>query len=95
MATTVQDVKKDAEHAAWFRHRGPVTGVALIPGTRSAVTSAYDSAVGFFDFDTDRAELLGYHNHLVNRIVVNADGSKAASCSSDYSIYVWDVASRT
>src|SRR3990172_7491861 len=94
MVTTVEDIPTDAESAVWSRHRGPVTGVVLIPGTRCAATSAYDSAIGLFDLDTGRAELLGYHEHLVNRVVVNADGTKLASCSSDYSIHVWDVASR-
>ncbi len=95
MATTIDDVKSDPTSADWSRHRGPVTGVVLIPGTRHAVTSAYDSAVGIFDLDTGRAELLGYHDHLVNRVIGNADGTKVATCSSDYSIHIWDVASRS
>ena len=95
MVTTTANVKKDVPCAAWSRHRGPVTGVVLIPGTRRAVTSAYDSAVGIFDLDTGRAELLGYHDHLVNCVVGNAEGTKVATCSSDYSIHVWDVASRS
>jgi WD40 repeat protein len=95
MVTTVAEVKTDAGRAAWSRHRGPVTGVVLIPGTHRAVTSAYDSAVGLFDLDTGRVELLGYHDHLVNRIVVSNAGTKAASCSSDYSIHIWDLESRT
>lgn len=36
----------------FVRHRGPVTGVAVVPGTDWVVTSAYDSAVGLFDLDT-------------------------------------------
>ena len=95
MVTTIEDVKKDATSAQWSRHRGPVTGVVLIAGMRHAVTSAYDSAIGIFDLETGRAELLGYHDHLVNRVVGNADGTKVASCSSDYSIHIWDIASRT
>jgi WD40 repeat protein len=95
MMTTAEDIEIGAEPSTWSRHRGPVTGVVLIPGTHTVLTSAYDSAVGLFDLETGRAELLGYHNHLVNRIVVNGDGTKAASCSSDYSIHIWDVDSRS
>src|SRR5580704_17153541 len=95
MATTTQDGLLDAKFATWHRHRGPVTSVALLPGSRSAVTSGYDSAVGLFDFETGRAELLGYHGHLVNRVVVNEAGTKAASCSSDYSIHIWDLETRS
>ena len=77
--------------AGSFRHRGPVTCVAGIPHSRSAVTSGYDSAVGLFDLATGRSELLGYHQHLVNRIVVNRDGSRAASSSSDYTVRLWNL----
>ena len=94
MTTTLKDVKAEGERPGWSRHRGPVTGVALIPGTSRVVTSAYDGAVGLFNLDTGRAELLGYHDHLVNRVVVDAGGTRAASCSSDYSIHLWDLASR-
>ena len=31
MVTTTANVKKDVPCAAWSRHRGPVTGVVLIP----------------------------------------------------------------
>ncbi len=77
------------------RHRGPVTTAAWIPGTRQIVTSAYDGAVARFDLDTGAVTLLGHHDHLVNRIVVSADGLRAASVSSDYSIIVWDLRNGT
>lgn len=73
------------------RHRGPVTTAAWIPGTRQIVTSAYDGAVARFDLDSGAVTLLGHHDHLVNRIVVSADGLRAASVSSDYSVIVWDL----
>jgi WD40 repeat protein len=75
----------------FHRHRGPVTCVAGIPGTRSAVTSGYDAAVGIVDLERGEIELLGYHDHLVNRIVVSPDGTRAASCSSDYTVCLWDL----
>ena len=75
------------------RHRGPVTSAAWIPGTRQVITSAYDGAVARFDVDTGEAALVGYHDHLANRVVVEGNGRRAASVSSDYSVIVWDLAS--
>jgi len=84
-------VAQQSTAQGFFRHRGPVTCVAGIPHTRAAVTSGYDGAVGLFDLATCRAQLLGYHRHLVNRIVVNSQGTRAASSSSDYTICLWDL----
>jgi len=81
--------------AAFVRHRGPVTCVAGIPGRRAAVSTGYDGAVGYVDIDACTIELLGYHDHLANKVAVNAAGTLAATCSSDYSIYLWDLATRT
>jgi WD40 repeat protein len=77
--------------AGFGRHRGPVTGVAMVPGTRKVVTSAYDGAVALFDLDSRQVDLLGYHRHLVNRIVVDDAGKRAASCSSDYTACIWNL----
>ena len=77
------------------RHRGPVTCVTEVPNSRLAVTSGYDGAVGLFHIDTGAVELLGYHDHLVNRVTVNRGGTRAASSSSDYTIYLWDLERRT
>ena len=79
---------------AFTRHLGPVTCVAAVPGRPIALTSGYDGAVALFDLETRKAELLGYHGHLVNHIAVNRDGTKAASSSSDYEIYIWDLQTR-
>lgn len=76
------------------RHRGPVTSTAAIPGSRRLVTGAYDGAVCLFDLDGGPLALLGFHRHLVNRVVVDErGGARAASCSSDYTIGLWDLAS--
>jgi WD40 repeat protein len=80
---------------SFSRHRGPITCVAGIPNTRKALTSGYDGAVALFDLDSGAVELLGYHGHLVNRISVNREGTRAASSSSDYDIYLWNLETRT
>src|SRR5438874_10102721 len=73
------------------RHRGPITSVAPLPGGRGAITGGYDSAVGVVDFRQTRIRLLGYHRHLVNSVAVDPTGRSAASCSSDYTICIWDL----
>jgi toxoflavin biosynthesis protein ToxC len=83
------------KNGGFSHHRGPVTCAAGIPGTRQVVTSAYDSAVALFDLDMGSVDLLGYHEHLANRIVVNQAGNLAASSSSDYTIGLWDLERRT
>lgn len=80
------------------RHRGPVTCAVAVPwagsGLRTIVSAGYDGAVGITDVEQRRMELLGYHEHLVNRIAVSASGRLAASCSSDYTIGLWDLERR-
>ena len=78
----------------FVRHRGPVTCVAGIPGANAAVSSAYDGAVAYADLGQRSLELLGYHDHLVNRITVNQSGTLAGSASSDYTICIWDLIRR-
>jgi WD40 repeat protein len=73
------------------RHRGPVTCAAGVPHSRRVVTSGYDGAVGLFDVASREVRLVGYHRHLVNRVVVSADGSRAASPSSDHTVCLWDL----
>jgi len=84
----------ETDPGPFVRHRGPVTCVAGIPDRNAAVTSAYDGAVGYVDLDAGTIELMGYHDHLVNKITVNAAGTRAASSSSDYTVYLWDLATR-
>ncbi|MFZ6756148.1 WD40 repeat domain-containing protein [Undibacterium sp. Ji50W] len=73
------------------RHRGPVTCAAQIPNSNTIITSGYDNAVALFDTLSGEVSLLGYHQHLVNRVTVNQSGTLAASASSDYNVYIWDL----
>jgi WD40 repeat protein len=77
------------------RHRGPVTSVAPIPGRAAAVTTAYDGAVAMFDLAAKTVDLLGYHRHLGNHVAVDSRGAFAASSSSDYDIFIWDLKLRS
>ena len=78
----------------FVRHRGPVTCAAGIPGTDDVVTSGYDGAVALYNLTSGRVELLGFHRHLVNRVVVDEEGRRAASPSSDYTTVIWDLEER-
>ena len=78
----------------FVRHRGPVTCVTGIPNRNAAVSSGYDGAVAYADLDTGTLELMGYHDHLANKITTNTAGTRAASCSADYTIYIWDLETR-
>jgi len=78
----------------FVRHRGPVTCAAGIPGTDDVVTSGYDGAVALYNLTSGSVELLGFHRHLVNRVVVHESGRRAASASSDYTTIVWDLENR-
>ena len=84
----------EQDYGEFVRHRGPITCVAGIPNSNAAVSSGYDGAVAYADLDASTLELLGYHDHLANKITVNQAGTRAASCSSDYTIYIWDLATR-
>lgn len=87
----MQTVKEKIDHI-FEKHRGPVTSVAQVGTSDDVVTSAYDGAVAKFNVKDGTVRLLGYHDHLANRIVVNSEGTKAASCSADYTIKIWDLA---
>jgi WD40 repeat protein len=79
----------------FVRHRGPVTCVAQVPNKNVAVTSAYDGAIGIFDLVSGKVELLGYHDHLANKISANEAGTRAASSSSDYTVRIWNLETKS
>lgn len=79
------------ESDIFLRHRGPVTCVAEVNNRNAAVTSAYDGAIGLFNLASGEVELIGYHDHLANKITVNRSGTRAASSSSDYTIRIWNL----
>lgn len=89
--------KINANHqlsGVFSRHRGPVTCVAGISGRNAAISVGYDSAVAYVDLDKNTVALMGYHDHLVNAVSVNPEGTKAATSSSDYTICIWDIETR-
>ena len=97
MLSTLKSELNTEQHQndEFVRHRGPITCACPIPNSSKVVTSGYDGAVALFDTQSSDVELLGYHAHLVNRVSVNAQGTLAASCSSDFNIYLWDLTTKT
>ncbi|MBK7975432.1 MAG: GTP cyclohydrolase II RibA [Deltaproteobacteria bacterium] len=88
------DAPPIADAHEFTRHRGPVTGVASVPGTDWIASVAYDGAVGLFDVASGAVELLGYHEHLANGISADPRGGRIATCGADYTVRIWDVAAR-
>lgn len=75
------------------RHRGPITSVAPC-GDGQLVTAAYDGAVALYDLGRSSVELLGYHRHLVNKVISDVAHGRAATCSSDYTVRIWSIAQK-
>ncbi|MDH3380595.1 MAG: WD40 repeat domain-containing protein, partial [Gammaproteobacteria bacterium] len=86
---------QNLEHKKFIRHRGPVTCVAEVNNRNIAVTSGYDGAIGLFDLASGKVQLVGYHDHLANKITVNEAGTRAASSSSDYTVCIWDIEAKS
>src|SRR5580700_2440637 len=65
----------EREHTDVFtKHRGPVTCAVAVPrhngSTKEIVSSGYDGAVAITDVTQQTMTLVGYHDHLVNRIAL-------------------------
>jgi WD40 repeat protein len=92
--SAVDSLSRDASYV-FRKHRGPVTCAAAAPRTKDStekvVSSGYDGAVAITDVTQETMKLLGYHEHLVNRIVLSDSGRLAASPSSDYTVGLWDL----
>ena len=86
--------KNQNGNSLFVRHRGPVTCVAGIPGVNAAVSCAYDGAVAYVDLKARSLELLGYHDHVASTVAVSKSGKRASSTAADYTIFIWDLATR-
>ncbi len=98
-----RDLPESRRDLAFTRHRGPVTCAAAPPNLTSptgmtrpttVVSSGYDGALAITDTREGKIELLGYHEHLINRVAISESGRLAASPSSDYSVGLWDLEER-
>ena len=55
------------------------------------LSSGYDGALALWNCETGEVRLLGYHRHLINRVVTDDAGRRAATCSSDHTIGLWNL----
>ena len=73
-------------------HSSTVTGVALSPDGRQAVSGSLDKTLKVWDLETG-AELrtLFGHSDSVNGVALSPDGRRAVSASLDKTLKVWDL----
>jgi hypothetical protein len=73
-------------------HSGYVTGVAVTPDGRWAVSASSDQTLKLWDLETGRElRTLEGHSGLVTGVAVMADGRRAVSASWDKTLKVWDL----
>ena len=73
-------------------HSEGVSGVAVTPDGRRAVSASWDGTLNVWDLDTGR-ELRTLEGHLgsVNGVAVTPDWKRAVSASYDRTLKVWDL----
>jgi WD40 repeat protein len=73
-------------------HSAGVTGVAMTPDGKRAVSASYDRSLKVWDLETGVAlrTLVG-HSGSVNSVAVTPDGKRAVSASADKTLKVWDL----
>lgn len=73
-------------HSFW------VTGVAITPDGKRAVSVSYDYTVKVWDLETGGAvRTLEGHSDWVNAVSMTTDGKRAISASDDYTLKIWDL----
>lgn len=79
-----------------YMHRDTVTHVAVAPGPEFFITASADGVVKFWkkkDLGIEFAKQYRAHLGPVTALAVSADGTLAATASTDRSVKVFDVAS--
>jgi WD40 repeat protein len=75
-------------------HSAAVSGVALRPDGRRAVSASKDGTLKVWDLESGRElRTLEGHCGLVNGVALSPDGRRAVSASSDRTLKVWDLES--
>ena len=73
-------------------HSGAVSGVAVTPDGKRAVSASSDKTLKVWDLETGRAlRTLEGHSAHVSGVAVTPDGRRAVSASWDKTLKVWDL----
>ncbi len=73
-------------------HSDWVSGVAVSPDGRRAVSASHDNTLKVWDLETGgELRTLAGHSHWVNGVAVSPDGRHAVSASQDNTLKVWDL----
>jgi WD40 repeat protein len=73
-------------------HTAVVSGVAVTPDGKQAVSGAYDTTVKVWDLETGRAlRTLKGHSQAVNSVALTPCGKRVISASVDDTLKVWDL----
>jgi WD40 repeat protein len=75
-------------------HSSSVSGVAVTPDGKRAVSASSDKTLKVWDLESGQAlRTLKGHSGFVNGVAVTPDGKRAVSASSDKTLKVWDLES--
>ena len=73
-------------------HSFCVTGVAVTPDGKRAVSASWDETLKVWDLETGRAlRTLEGHSDFVTGVAVTPDGKRAVSASEDETLKVWGL----
>jgi WD40 repeat protein len=73
-------------------HSGIVTGVAVTPDGKRAVSASADKTLKVWDLETGRVlRTLQGHSDSVPGVAVTPDGQRAVSASHDKTLKVWNL----
>lgn len=76
-------------------HTGPITAVLASKDGQDVYTAGYDKEIWVWNRQTGTGEKLGTHDHLINALALSDDGQFLAASSSDYTVRVYDLKTRS
>ncbi|MEX2263002.1 MAG: hypothetical protein WD696_13685, partial [Bryobacteraceae bacterium] len=88
----VWDLETGRELRTLEGHSHRVTGVAVTPDSKRAVSASEDNTLKVWDLETGRElRTLEGHSHQVTGVAVTPDGKRAVSASEDKTLKLWDL----
>ncbi|HTF56618.1 MAG TPA: WD40 repeat domain-containing protein [Planctomycetota bacterium] len=79
-----------------WQHGAHITSIAVLPGDRQALTSAYNGTVVLWDLETGlRLRTYEGHKGLIYSMALFPDGKRFVTAGADKSVLLWDRDSAT